>query len=580
MAITLGYDRLHYSPGMYASFVTNTFASLGLTPLLYYVVAFAVLLGFSVLASTTHENFPKPWNSEWLFLALAGCTVLIWRWPAMFWPYPFNIDEGAFAACALKATHDLVPWRGFDGGSSGPLNPDILALPALFGGEITFFSTRVIGICLLIVATYVLYFIVKWTEGNRIARLAEVPPVTLLSLTRARDFLQYSSEQLPIFLTMIALGGAVLLATRARTKVLRLVCCAVSGLSLGSVAFAKLQALPIAFAVLAFLVGAIILRRESSPKNALAELVTVIITFCVVPGAIIFSLWRTGEWHYAINSYLGSAATYIEAGGRIGLGFLFGTVYSYTVFAVCSFVVIAAGLVMLRGRWRLTAHSIAALAWAVAFLLVCLFAIYVPGRAFPHYLLFSVLPLAYCVACVLGLTFKAHLWKDKEVLISGVIVAWFVIPALSIALILPSPYLLYFFSEVPMAPDPPVQAIARYASPGSRLAIWGWMPQFHVFTQTIMATRDNQTGGQIIAGPSRAYARELYLSALRAAPPPVFVDAVAPGSFAYRDRATQGYETFPELAVFINDNYLLKEDVEGIRIFVAKDAGRAREGAR
>lgn len=591
MAVGRAYDGLQFfarhlclmgskTKRLLAPLMTNMLTSLGAKPFLYYVVALAALLGFSVLALFNREGLARRWNSEWLFLALAGCTVLVWRWPAMLWPYPFNIDEGAFAACALKATQDFAPWRGFDGGSSGPLNPDILALPALFGGEITFFSTRVIGICLLISAIYALYFIAKWTEGESIARLAVVPPVTLLSLTRAPDFLQYSSEQLPIFLTTIALGAGVCLATRAQTKVSRLVSCAVSGLFLGSVAFAKLQALPIALAVLAFLVGVILLGWRASRSGTWAELVTVIVTLSVVPGVIISSLWRTGEWHYAINSYLGTAATYVVAGGTVGLGFLFGTVSSYTIFAVCSFLVIAVGLVALRGRWSWTARSITTSAWALAFLFVCLFVIYVPGRAFPHYLLFSVLPLSYCVARVLSFTLKTHLWKGREVLVSGAIVAWFLIPALSIALALPNPYLLYFFSELPLAPDSRVQAIARYAPPGNRVAIWGWMPHYYVLTQTIMATRDHQTGGQITAGPNRAYARELYLSALRAAPPPVFVDAVAPGSFAYNDRATQGYQTFSELAAFINDNYLFKEDVEGIRIFVAKDGRSAPEGAR
>jgi hypothetical protein len=540
----------------------------------YYAVALAALLAFSVLALFNREALARKWNSEWLFLTLAGCTVLIWRWPAMLWPYSFNIDEGAFAACALKATRDLAPWHGFDGGSSGPLNPDILALPALFGWQITFFSTRVIGVCLLLTAIYVLYFIVKWTNGEGVSRLALVPPVTLLSLTRARDFLQYSSEQLPIFLTTIALGAAVFLAARAQTRMSRLTCCAVSGLALGSVLFAKLQALPIAFAILAFTAGVTLLRPRVSRKLAWAELATIAMTFCLVPGMIVLSLWKTGEWHYAINSYLGSAATYVATGGRVGLGFLFGSVPSYTVFAGCSFLLIAAGLIANRGQLRLGARPFKILASAFAFLFVCFFAIYFPGRAFPHYLLLSVVPLSYCVACVLGLASQTKLWKDRGVLLRSVIVAWFVLPALTIALVMPNPYLRYFLSETPFAPDPPVQAIARYAPPGSRVAIWGWMPQYYVFTQTIMATRDHQTGGAIIPGLDRARALDRYLSELRTRPPLVFVDAVAPGSFGYNNRATQGYQTFPELAAFVDQNYLLKKEVEGVRVFLAKDGGR------
>ncbi|MEY2563993.1 MAG: hypothetical protein QOH88_2186 [Verrucomicrobiota bacterium] len=546
-------------------------ASPGLTTLPYHFAAFAALLGFALLAFAYRQLPTARWNSEWLFLALAGCTVLVWRWPALFWTYPFNIDEGAFVACALKATRDLAPWRGFDAGSSGPLNPDVLALPALFGADITFFSTRLIGICLLIAAIYALYYIAKWTEGDDVARLAIVPPVTFFAFTRARDFLQYSSEQLPIFLTTIALAATVYLATRARTKRSRLIACAVSGLALGSVGFAKLQALPVALAILVFLVAVIVIRgRSTSRADTWAQLGTLVVMLGLVPGLIALSLWKTGEWQYAIEFYLGSAATYVAGGERIGPGFLFASVASYTIFLVCALVVIVVIAIALRGRSISAARSSISVVWAFGFLVVYLFVIYLPGRAFPHYLLLSILPFSYCVASVLGLALKAGFGKGRQLLVAGGIVAWFVIPPLGFALASPNQYFLYFFSEPPLPVDDRVVAIAHYAPPGERVAIWGWMPHFHVLTQTIMATRDHQTGGPMLPGPGQARARERYLSALRASPPPVFVDAVAPGSFGYKDRATQGYQTFPELAAFINENYVLKEDVEGIRIFVAK----------
>jgi len=544
-------------------------ASSGVTTLPYHFAAFAALLGFAVFAFA-HRRFPAArWNSEWLFLALAGCTVLVWRWPAMFWPYPFNIDEGAFVACGLKATRDLAPWRGFDAGSSGPLNPDILALPALFGADITFFSTRLIGLSLLIAAIYALYFIAKWTEGEDVARLALVPPVTFFAFTRARDFLQYSSEQLPIFLTTIALAAAVYLATRAQTKLSRLIACAISGLALGSVGFAKLQALPVALVTFAFLAGVIFYRRISR-GDTWAQLGLLLVTLGLMPGLIGLSLWRTGEWQYAIEAYLGSAATYVTEGGKIGPGFLFATVASYTIFLACALVVIALGIVSLRGRWISAIRSSKTLVWALIFFFVYLFIIYVPGRAFPHYLLLSVLPLSYCVASVLGLALKTDAWKRRPLLVASIIVAWFVIPPLGFALSAPNPYFTYFFSEPPSPVDARVTAIAHYAPPGTRVAIWGWMPHYYVMTQTIMATRDHQTGGAMLPGPVQARCRERYLSELCTSPPPVFVDAVAPGSFGYKDRATQGYQTFPELAAFISENYVLKEDVEGIRIFVLK----------
>jgi hypothetical protein len=48
----------------------------------------------------------------------------------------------------------------------------------------------------------------------------------------------------------------------------------------------------------------------------------------------------------------------------------------------------------------------------------------------------------------------------------------------------------------------------------------------------------------------------------------VFVDAVAPDAFQYNDRARDGYEAFPALATFVNNRFVLEEEVEGVRISV------------
>jgi hypothetical protein len=118
---------------------------------------------------------------------------------------------------------------------------------------------------------------------------------------------------------------------------------------------------------------------------------------------------------------------------------------------------------------------------------------------------------------------------------------------------------------------PVVKAISRYARAGSAVAIWGWMPHYHVQAQTIMATRDATANHQMVPGLYREFFRERFMSDIRVARPPVFVDAVAPGSWAYTNRATHGYESFPALAVFIREHYQLREDVEGVRIFVAEE---------
>jgi hypothetical protein len=87
-----------------------------------------------------------------------------------------------------------------------------------------------------------------------------------------------------------------------------------------------------------------------------------------------------------------------------------------------------------------------------------------------------------------------------------------------------------------------------------------------------MATRDAHTKPQQNPGPYQEYFKQRYLTDLRANSPPVFIDAVAPNAFGYDNRATEGIESFPALAAFIDENYLLKEEILGVRIYVLKNA--------
>jgi hypothetical protein len=86
-----------------------------------------------------------------------------------------------------------------------------------------------------------------------------------------------------------------------------------------------------------------------------------------------------------------------------------------------------------------------------------------------------------------------------------------------------------------------------------------------------MATRS--AGILVLLEPSRyrEYFRNRFLSDLRANPPPVFVDGVAPGGFLFTDRATQGMESFPLLEAFVREHYTQREEVAGVRIFVANN---------
>jgi hypothetical protein len=537
-------------------------------PAIYYLLAGAAITVFVGLAAIPLQRASGQAKLETAFLLSACVALLACRWPTFLWPDPLNVDEGTFIACAMKATVDWVPWRGFDSGSSGPLNCYVLTLPALFGAEIGFFSARVVGFCLIAGAVCALYYAVKWIYGEGSARLSIVPPVLLFSLTKTSDFLSYSSEHLSIFLTTVALAAAAYLARGTGSKSSRLVVCATAGLFLGCPVLAKLQAMPIAAAVLVSLAAAIFITPFRSSNQRRAELLVSGAGMVAIPSAALIILCATGMFDDAAISYYKRALLYIRGGDSVGLSFFFVTVPEYGYFLLASLAIIVFGGVVLYSRVKLTRPFLWASLCSLALLLASLFAIYRAHRPFPHYLLFSIIPVSFCVANTIGLLHQIDLGKGRRsVLARGLFVVLFLLPIGYAALASTND-----FSRQAMVPTrEEVLAIARYAKPGDRMVVWAWRPEYYVKTKTIMGTRDPSVGEVVESFRYLEYFRKRFMSDLRANPPLVIVDAFVPGAFNYKDRATQGIESFPVLAAFVREHYTMREEVAGMRIFVAND---------
>lgn len=543
-------------------------------PVVFYFTAALALAAFCAVVMYPRRSGG---GREWILLALAACVLLIWRAPSMVWPQPFNIDEGQLAACALKATQDLAPWRGFDLTTSGPLDAAVLALPALIGERIDFFSSRLIGACLLLGTIYALYYAVKWIHGKSLAPLALIPPLSFLAFTHDWDFMSASTEQLPIFLTTTGLAAGAYLWRAARTRSSRLLACVVAGLCFGSAGFAKLQALPIALAGIVFASGALCIGDTTSQRNRKCEGAALLGASLFIPIVVAVSLWATGEWEDMVFSYVKGSFVHVASGTTLGLRLFARGSLSYAAFATSSLVVIGWAAFAIFRKARVSHRLKVSLGVAVAFLFVASLVIVIPRHDYRHYLLFAVVPLTYLTIVTLDAARRIGTWRRRQRLICGGILCCFFIPAATLWATHAPELTRRGWGGNPrggiLLPDrrvtAEVKAIARYAPPGSRIAVWGWMPHYYVLTQTIMATRDAQTNPQLFPGPYRDYFRNRFMSDLRANPPSVFLDAVAPGAFGYNDPAYR-HESFLELADFVKANYELQEDVRGLRVYLAR----------
>jgi hypothetical protein len=539
-------------------------------PIAYYVIAFGTICIFLVLSLLPRRSDAAKSKNEAAFLFSIALALFACRWPIFLEARSLNPDEGLWVAGALKATVDPAPWRGFDGATSGPLCTYFLALPALFGLPIDFISTRIIGTALMAGTMFALYYAIKWIYDSRIARLALIPAVLLLSLTTQAEFVHFSSEYLPIFLTTVALAASAFLIRPATSMFSRVFAGAVAGLCLGATGFAKLQSLPIALVVLFFVVAGIFFAGERPRLETASVAAAVIVSLGAAPLVIAYSLFSTGTWNDAVISYIRTSIAYLAGGSMVGPGFFFGSAPSYTAFLVGTLVIpflslgtiARVGTLTVRGRWLAAASFL--------LLLSAIYSIVQPYRPYSHYLLFSIVPLSCCLAGAIALLRRTSFWNRHETIVAVVFAALFVLPALKVALVPPNHFVSDLERNSTRPLTEPAKVIARYAPPGERIAIWGWMPEYYVQTATIMATRDPQTVRQIAQGPYAEYFRQRYLMDLQAHLPRVFVDAVAPGSCGPTNHATQGYECFPVLAALIRECYELKEEVAGVRIFVLR----------
>src|SRR2546425_4207337 len=209
-------------------------------------------------------------GSNRTYIAASAITMFALRWPTIVVVDPF-IDESQMIAQAITAARYPIPWKDFDGTTSGPLNTYALLLPRLFGFSISWRQSRVVAALLVLVIVIAFNDSLRRLYGNTIARGATIVLVVLYGAASSTDLVQYASELLSIALLAIALNCTVSLAM-VREQASRI--SFIGGLCCGSVPFAKLQATPLAAMLAGSLALVIVVNRarNESIKRSLAAL--------------------------------------------------------------------------------------------------------------------------------------------------------------------------------------------------------------------------------------------------------------------------------------------------------------------
>jgi hypothetical protein len=480
---------------------------------------------------------------------------------------PLNADEAMFLASAIKFSTNMNTWLSVDTATSGPVNIYPLMWPFLFGADTGFAAARITAVALL-GSTWLL--VVSALESTSCPARICIGACLILFLggTQVLDFTHYSSEIVPVFLLMCALRITFIGVERPLTTAQ----IAIAGLSLGLAPFAKLQA-----AILGLGIGVILLwqvfNRSHRPHTSCAFLI-----LCAsLPALILLApLAAAGGLFDFWTSYVGFSMNYLGGGWgeiqhtnqfkssirallaifreRLIGGYLL-------VMALITLFALTTSVRQLPSRRQALIGSLKnpqLVRWAIALAVLGLstWTVMAPARVFLHYLFFILWPAALVAGFAWSLAIPQHgndaVRSRRYDFIGGVSVL------IILVLTVRQPIASYDLDVVAAGSlSTTGQLLPSVDAKRGRMLVWGWMPQFHVWSGWTPATRDMYSYKQIWPTPLRDYFRGRLMDDLRSDPPEYIVDAVAKGSFGFADFDKYGISTFPELASYVAENYEL-----------------------
>ena len=547
-------------------------------PIRYVLISEMALFAFAglIVAGVCSERlggFLRTRRGVVVVLGFAFVALLASRWPTLFsGMWSPDEDEPAQIGAAIAALHHPIPWRDFDTTLSGPFNTYMLMLPALLGLHLSFVTTAVVTLVMQFVAIAALYGTLALCFDDGVARLGIVPPVVFWTVTIQPPFYRYSAETLSIALCSVMLWLLALAWKRGYPPGILFAI----GLLGGMVPLANLQPFALDAAILVATL-AIVLSVQTFPRRQhVVRTGALALGAALVPGLTLLAVGLAGSLP---DFYLTYVREFLANGAfdYAPLSFLTGSPEAGPYFDWL-FAVSLGGGIIAAIRWRDLDPSKKAMALvAIAVLAAAIYCIFVPRRAIENYLLLGVIPVALTAALGIGLTFSFFTRTRVTRAIVGVA---FVLVCLGIDQGFARQFddrLSTFAAHVKDGDaDPLVTIIKSHLQPGDRMALWGYRPEYFVYTGTVLGTRDpytvNQWAINSITNVDPEYYRARYLADLETNRPKGFLDAGAE-SFHWSDPADRsgGYESWPDLAAIVDRNYVLAGHWRRYRLFVRRD---------
>jgi hypothetical protein len=484
---------------------------------------------------------------------IAFCLVQ-GRWLSIVYPLPLNPDEVSFAANTFRITDYGYNWDATDGITSGPLNSAILLWPHIFALDVTLSSTRLTACVLLFLISTLVYFSIRISGKKWLAIRFLIPLIAFYSLTRHPDFLHYSSELLPTFLLVLANFIVLNLSSqKCKHHVLKLM---LTGLFIGLVPFSKLQALPIAAFIGTY---ALFLALKSRREARLINILSLSFGLLLPVLFILCPLYLKGHFQDFWQSYIMLAIEYTT--DPISISGIYQMINCDFILRRISYILIALWLIAIayaafvgemRSNFKLliSANTI----YLAILLLVVFWTIAKPGRLYTHYLMFFPPFFVVFLGVSLG---QIYQFNSKQIapaldyifltflLVIGIgfYKGEFKVPLSNYETVLKQKFLIK---------NP--ELLSWLPSSNKRLLIWGWMPQWYLWTNYTPATRETNTEWQIANTSLTSYYRSRFIKDFKKSNPDVLIDAVAGKSFGFNNNKYSP-NIFPAFSAILSESY-------------------------
>lgn len=554
------------------------------TPARYWGAAYAALslVGISAGLAYLAPRRTSRWNPPWLFALLLLGAAFVFRWPLIFDNRQFdNPDESYILAGANVLKSSPVFWQSVDGATHGPLVEWPLAAMGALGVRMDYTNARIFALFLVWSSVLTTWLTLRSRLGEGLSRLLILPMALFFITTQYWDFVQYSSEHVPLAL-LSAAAWLILSATWPAQRA-ALWTLFFGGLLLGAVPFAKLQATPIGLWIGASALTLILADRSITLDRRFRLAGRLVAGALVVPCGIFLMIhWHhlwTDFWiaYYKANvAYAqafplewNSAPAHFQKMAKLADQF---REYFYPAGGIL--------LAALLGRLFLGRRSdLPLLAFAAGLFVVSLFAIVAPNRPFLHYLQFAVAPTALLSGLLVGGIVRR---VETATWFAGA--RWLTLPVLGLFLwfgtadlfgflrLIAAPHAGQFTAQRGrLVRSPTAEFVHAITRPDDSVAIWGWEPAVLVEARRRNATREPESSRELFDSDQRPFYRARYLADLSRAKPAVFVDVTGPGTFFFEDRARYGHETFPALAQYIATHYRLLALMGHSRVYLRND---------